>query len=121
MNVRVGLAGAVLGILGALSGYAFFRVRTTCRELLRYEDAAARAVSAQSPDTGEQIAALTDAWDRNGQSLQYWVAGEILSTLNQNMKRLIPLYEIGSEELPAELEAVKADIQWIYEQEIMIF
>ena len=121
MNVRIGLAGAVLGVLAGVSVYACRHVRTVCAELLAREETAAQAVASHAADTGTAIAALQETWERNGQSLQFWVAGTILSTLNQNMKRLMPLYENSSEALSAELEAVRADIMWIYEQEIMIF
>ena len=121
MNLRICAAGAVLGILAAMSGYGFRNVRTVCKDLLRNQERAEQALAEDAEELRDALSALTDAWEQSGASLQLWVAGEILCTLNQNISRLIPLWETGSDDLSAELSAVKADIQWLYDQEFVIF
>jgi len=121
MNMRICAAGAVLSILAAMSAYGFRRVRSVCADLLAHQTRAEQAMTENAGDLRDALTALTDAWEQSSASLQLWVAGEILCTLNQNISRLIPLCENGSEDLLAELSAVKADVQWLYDQEFVVF
>lgn len=121
MSLRVKLAGSVLAALALLCGYAFRTVRSICMELLTMQARAENAVTAHQTNVRDAVTALTDTWEQHGTALQFLVAGNVLGELDDSMNRLLPMLDADCDELTAELAAVKSNIRWIYDQEIMIF
>lgn len=121
-NGRVKIALGVFLSIILLTVLSVVTVRRSCMHLigdaLVIADAAERE---DDPATRAAIDILQQDWKHESNILRFFVPCETLSSLNQSVFRLEPLYDAGCDELRSELQAVKAALQWIHGMELTVF
>ena len=113
-STRVFIAEMLLAGITLLSVWSAFAVRRSCDRLLACTDAALASPA-------EQLCALRECWRAESRLLHYFVPNQPLTDLNKAILRLDALSQSQSDELHAELYAVRADLLWIREHEMTVF
>lgn len=115
-NLRVRIAAGMLCVIVLLSGISAAAVRKSCSMLITQTDAVLTA-----DDPAAAIEALTDEWRRQSVLLHLFVPNQPLTELNTAILRLDALYAVQSDELPAELHGITAELKWIHGRELTAF
>lgn len=121
-NARVKIAAAVLWGILLLTVLSVITVRRSCMRLLGGTQIIAEAAVRGDGDAAHTaIGSLQKSWKHESNILRFFVPCETLSSLNQSIFRLDPLYDAGCDELTAELQAVRAALLWIHGMELTVF
>ncbi len=89
-------------------------VRRSCDRLLKCTDAAIYVLDTMDKDhAAGEIGALTRCWEQNRGLLRLMLPAQPMTELNEAILRLDALDAVQSDELLAELHAVRADLLWI--------
>ena len=115
-QVRVRIAAGLLLAVMLTVGAVYGTVRHICGKLLALHAAAAEAISAGA-DAHSALETFCGAWERSLPLLRMGASGQALMDLDENIVRLLPLYDAGSDDFEAEFWAVKADVRWIISRE----
>lgn len=121
-NSRVKIAFAVLCGLFLLTVFSVITVRRSCTRLIQDTAVIMNAAEQENdPATRAAIDSLQQDWKHESNILRFFVPCQTLSSLNQSVFRLDPLYDADCDELKAELHSVKAALQWIHGMELTVF
>lgn len=116
-STRTGIAAVLLAGITLLSFRSASAVRKSCGRLL----ACTEAVQAAQGDASAEIGALEACWRKESRLLHFFVPNQPLTDLNEAILRLDALNRSQSDELTAELDAVRADLLWISGHEASVF
>lgn len=115
-NLRVWIAAGILCAVLLLTVYSAAAVRRSCALLIRQTEAVM-----QADDPAAEIEKLTEAWRRQSRLLHYFVPNQLLTELNTAILRLDALCAAQSDELPAALYGIRAELLWIRCKELTAF
>ena len=115
-NLRVRIAALILCTVLLLTVLSATAVRKSCKLLIRQTEAVL-----QSDDPAAGIEALEAEWRRQSRVLHFFVPNQPLTELNTAILRLDALCAAQSDALPAELNGIIAELQWIRGKELTVF
>lgn len=121
-NTRIRVAMLLFAGISVLALWSAMTVRQCCNRLLTGTNAVIAAIRAEdNAQTADKIDALIQLWKSDSAAMHLFVPYQPLTDLNETILRLPALNDVQSDELEAELYAVRADLLWIREHELTLF
>lgn len=120
-NKRIRIAFFVLCGILALTVWAFASVQRQCGALIRHTENILQILKSENGNPEDAIALLADTWQSDSFWLHLFVPDQPLNDLNRAIARLPALYDADCDELTSELCAIRADLQWICQQDMTVF
>ena len=121
-NTRVRIALCLLSAIVLMCIWSAVQVRRSCDRLLKCTDAAIYAADTMHKENlAGELGAIVRRWKKDSPLLHWFVPAQPLTDLNEAILRLEALHTAKSDELSAELCAVRADLLWIRGHELTVF
>ena len=119
--LRVKIAAWILCGVFAVSVLSFCNVQHHCRLLCRQSERVSQLLESGAPDSdiSAAIRILETEWEKDADMLGLALPGDILSDLNEAIRRL-PALETDPDDLAAELLSISADFRRIRRQEMIV-
>ncbi|MBQ8923002.1 MAG: DUF4363 family protein [Oscillospiraceae bacterium] len=121
-NTRMRIAICLLTAIILMCFWSAIQVRKSCDRLLKCTDAAIYAADTlHKENLAGELGAIVRRWKKDSPLLHLFVPAQPLTDLNEAILRLEALDAADSDELTAELCAVRADLLWIRGHELTVF